>query len=86
MTRYKKQDPEIKRCKFINAAMGTSAVVGVLILVSALGSSKPVFRLTPWGVILGCGELHALRWAAVGLFHTLGPAAKEDTSTGALNP
>ncbi|GGL04006.1 Rieske 2Fe-2S domain-containing protein [Deinococcus radiotolerans] len=46
MTRYKKQDPEITRRKFINAAMGTSAGVGVLSLVSALGSAKPVFRLT----------------------------------------
>ncbi|MXV21256.1 ubiquinol-cytochrome c reductase iron-sulfur subunit [Deinococcus xianganensis] len=47
MTRYKKQDPEITRRKFINVAMGTGAGVGVLSLVSALGSAKPAFRLTP---------------------------------------
>ena len=46
MTRYKKQDPEITRRKFINVAMGTGAGVGVLSLVSALGSAKPAFRLT----------------------------------------
>ncbi|UBV42796.1 ubiquinol-cytochrome c reductase iron-sulfur subunit [Deinococcus taeanensis] len=46
MTRYKKQDPELTRRKFINVAMGTGAAVGTLSLVSALGIAKPVFRLT----------------------------------------
>lgn len=47
MTRYKKEDPEITRRKFINAAFGASATVGVVGLVSALGGANPVFRLTP---------------------------------------
>ncbi|MFC4426224.1 ubiquinol-cytochrome c reductase iron-sulfur subunit [Deinococcus navajonensis] len=46
MTRYRKQDPEITRRKFINVAMGTTATVGVVSLVSALGTANPVFRLT----------------------------------------
>lgn len=47
MTRYKRQDPELTRRKFINVAMGGAAAVGTVSLVSALGSAKPVFRLTP---------------------------------------
>lgn len=47
MTRYKRQDPEITRRKFINVAMGTTAAVGGVSLVSALGTTNPVFRLTP---------------------------------------
>ncbi|GGR69002.1 cytochrome Complex iron-sulfur subunit [Deinococcus seoulensis] len=47
MTRYKKQDPEITRRKFINVAMGTTAAVGTVSLVSALGTANPIFRLTP---------------------------------------
>ncbi|MBZ9750902.1 Rieske 2Fe-2S domain-containing protein [Deinococcus sp. HMF7620] len=46
MTRYKKQDPELTRRKFINAAMGGAAAVGTISLVSALGSAKPALRLT----------------------------------------
>ncbi|WP_412027991.1 Rieske 2Fe-2S domain-containing protein [Deinococcus yunweiensis] len=47
MTRYKRQDPELTRRRFINVAMGGAAAVGTVSLVSALGSAKPVFRLTP---------------------------------------
>ncbi|MBZ9713969.1 ubiquinol-cytochrome c reductase iron-sulfur subunit [Deinococcus multiflagellatus] len=47
MTRYKKQDPEITRRRFVNAAMGGAAAVGTLGLVSALGGAKPVLRITP---------------------------------------
>ena len=47
MTRYKKQDPEITRRRFINTALGASAAVGGLSLISTLGSANPVFRLTP---------------------------------------
>ncbi|THF86435.1 ubiquinol-cytochrome c reductase iron-sulfur subunit [Deinococcus sp. KSM4-11] len=47
MTRYKKQDPELTRRKFINAAMGGAAAIGTLSLISTLGGAKPVFRLTP---------------------------------------
>lgn len=47
MTRYKKQDPEITRRRFINTALGASAAVGGLSLVSTLGGANPVFRLTP---------------------------------------
>lgn len=46
MTRYKRQDPEITRRKFINAAMGGTAAVGVVSLVSVLGAAHPAFRLT----------------------------------------
>lgn len=46
MTRYKKQDPEMTRRKFVNVAMGATATVGVVSLVSALGTANPVFRLT----------------------------------------
>ncbi|ACO47088.1 ubiquinol-cytochrome c reductase iron-sulfur subunit [Deinococcus deserti] len=46
MTRYRKEDPEITRRKFINVAVGTTATVGVVSLVSALGTANPVFRLT----------------------------------------
>ncbi|RJF72066.1 ubiquinol-cytochrome c reductase iron-sulfur subunit [Deinococcus cavernae] len=46
MTRYKKNDPEITRRKFINTAVGASAAVGGLALVSTLGGANPVFRLT----------------------------------------
>ncbi|GGM18761.1 ubiquinol-cytochrome c reductase iron-sulfur subunit [Deinococcus aerophilus] len=46
MTRYRRQDPEITRRKFINVAMGTTATVGVVSLVGVLGTANPVFRLT----------------------------------------
>ncbi|WP_291424489.1 Rieske (2Fe-2S) protein, partial [Deinococcus sp.] len=46
MTRYRKEDPEITRRKFINTAVGASATIGVLGLVSTLGGANPVFRLT----------------------------------------
>ncbi|MCP2015516.1 rieske iron-sulfur protein [Deinococcus sp. HSC-46F16] len=46
MTRYKRQDPEITRRKFINVAMGTTAAVGGVSLLSTLGAANPVFRLT----------------------------------------
>ncbi|WP_221091258.1 QcrA and Rieske domain-containing protein [Deinococcus aquaedulcis] len=46
MTRYKKQDPEITRRRFVNAAMGGAAAVGTLGLVSALGGAKPALRIT----------------------------------------
>ncbi|MBI0447155.1 ubiquinol-cytochrome c reductase iron-sulfur subunit [Deinococcus sp. DB0503] len=46
MTRYKRQDPEISRRKFINVAMGTTAAVGGISLISVLGTANPVFRLT----------------------------------------
>lgn len=47
MTRYKKQDPELTRRKFINVAMGTTAAVGGVSLLSTLGAANPIFRLTP---------------------------------------
>lgn len=46
MTRYKKQDPEISRRKFINVAMGATAAVGGVSLLSVLGTAHPMFRLT----------------------------------------
>lgn len=46
MTRYKREDPEITRRKFVNTALGASAAVGTLALVSTLGGANPVFRLT----------------------------------------
>lgn len=46
MTRYKRQDPEMSRRRFINLAMGTTAAVGGVSLISALGTANPVFRLT----------------------------------------
>lgn len=46
MTRYKRQDPEITRRKFINVAMGTTAAVGGVSLLSTLGAANPIFRLT----------------------------------------
>lgn len=46
MTRYRRQDPEITRRRFINAAMGTTATVGIVSLVGVLGTANPVFRLT----------------------------------------
>lgn len=46
MTRYKRKDPEITRRRFINVAMGTTAAVGGVSLLSALGTANPVFRLT----------------------------------------
>ncbi|MFK7603183.1 ubiquinol-cytochrome c reductase iron-sulfur subunit [Deinococcus sp. SM5_A1] len=46
MTRYRKQDPELTRRRFINAAMGTTATVGIVSLVGVLGTANPVFRLT----------------------------------------
>ncbi|MFC6591628.1 ubiquinol-cytochrome c reductase iron-sulfur subunit [Deinococcus lacus] len=47
MTRYKSNDPELTRRKFVNIAMGTTATVGVVSLLSTLGSVNPVFKLTP---------------------------------------
>ncbi|MBB5235684.1 Rieske 2Fe-2S domain-containing protein [Deinococcus budaensis] len=47
MTRFKRNDPEITRRKFINVAMGTTAAVGGVSLLSTLGAANPVFRLTP---------------------------------------
>ncbi len=46
MTKYKVKDPEITRRRFINAALGTTATVGVVSLLSTLGGAHPVFRLT----------------------------------------
>lgn len=46
MTRYKKQDPEITRRKFINTAFGATAAVGGLSLLTAVGAARPAFRLT----------------------------------------
>jgi len=46
MTRYKREDPEITRRKFINTALGATAAIGTVSLVSALGTANPVFRLT----------------------------------------
>ncbi|WP_216328150.1 ubiquinol-cytochrome c reductase iron-sulfur subunit [Deinococcus aestuarii] len=46
MTRYKRQDPELSRRRFINLAMGTTAAVGGVSLISVLGTANPVFRLT----------------------------------------
>lgn len=46
MTRYRKEDPEITRRKFVNTALGASAAVGGLALISTLGGANPVFRLT----------------------------------------
>lgn len=46
MTRFKRQDPEITRRKFINVAMGTTAAVGGVSLLSTLGVANPVFVLT----------------------------------------
>ena len=46
MTRYRKEDPEMTRRKFVNTALGASAAVGGLALISTLGGANPVFRLT----------------------------------------
>lgn len=46
MTRYKKVDPELTRRRFINVAMGSAATLGGVSLLSALGTAKPIFRLT----------------------------------------
>ena len=47
MTRYKKEDPEITRRRFINTALGATAAVGGVSLLSTLGGANPIFRLTP---------------------------------------
>ncbi|GGR27823.1 Rieske 2Fe-2S domain-containing protein [Deinococcus ruber] len=47
MTKYTRQDPEISRRKFINVAMGTTAGVGTLSLLSIVGGVKPANVLTP---------------------------------------
>lgn len=39
MTRYKRKDPEITRRKFINVAVGTTAAVGGVSFLSALGTA-----------------------------------------------
>lgn len=46
MTRYKAKDPEITRRRFINAAVGGTATVGIVSLLSTLGGAHPVFRMT----------------------------------------
>lgn len=47
MTRYTRQDPELSRRKFINVAMGTTAGIGTLSLLSIIGGVKPPNTLTP---------------------------------------
>ncbi|ADV66738.1 Rieske 2Fe-2S domain-containing protein [Deinococcus maricopensis] len=47
MTKFKRVDPEISRRKFINIALGTTAAVGGVSLITALGSVRPVNRITP---------------------------------------
>ncbi|WP_425145487.1 ubiquinol-cytochrome c reductase iron-sulfur subunit [Deinococcus sp.] len=47
MTKYVRQDPEISRRRFINVAMGTTAGVGALSLLSIVGGVKPADLLTP---------------------------------------
>ncbi|MDO4264240.1 MAG: ubiquinol-cytochrome c reductase iron-sulfur subunit [Deinococcus sp.] len=46
MTRYKLNDPELTRRRFINMAMGTTATVGVVSLLGTLGGAHPMFRMT----------------------------------------
>lgn len=46
MTKFKRVDPEISRRKFINIALGTTAAVGGVSLITALGSVRPVNRIT----------------------------------------
>ena len=47
MTKYVRQDSEITRRKFVNAAMGTTVGIGSLSLLSILGAVKPANTLTP---------------------------------------
>jgi rieske iron-sulfur protein len=47
VTKYVRQDSEISRRKFINAAMGTTVGIGGLSLLSIVGGVKPADTLTP---------------------------------------
>lgn len=46
MTKYRKEDPEISRRKFINVAVGATAAISGVSLISVLGTAHPMFRLT----------------------------------------
>ena len=47
MTKYVREDPELSRRKFINVAMGTTAGIGTLSLLSIVGGVRPADLLTP---------------------------------------
>lgn len=47
MTKYQRQDPELSRRKFINVALGTTAGIGGLSLISVVGGVRPPNKVTP---------------------------------------
>ena len=47
MTKYTRVDPEITRRKFINAALGTTAGIGGISLLTVIGGLKPSNLITP---------------------------------------
>ncbi len=57
MTKYVRQDPEMTRRKFINAAMGTTVGIGGLSLLSIVGGVKPANTLTPEKTLPAKGDV-----------------------------
>lgn len=57
MTKYVRQDSEITRRKFINAAMGTTVGIGGLSLLSIVGGVKPADNLTPEKTLPAKGDV-----------------------------
>lgn len=47
MTKYTRFDPEISRRKFINVALGTTAGIGGISLLTVIGGLKPSSLITP---------------------------------------
>lgn len=47
MTKYTRIDPEISRRKFINVALGTTAGIGGISLLTVIGGLKPANIITP---------------------------------------
>ena len=57
MTKYVRQDSEITRRKFVNAAMGTTVGIGGLSLLSIIGAVKPADTLTPEKTLPAKGDV-----------------------------
>ena len=57
MTKYVRQDSELSRRRFINAAMGTTVGIGGLSLLSIVGGVKPADTLTPEKTLPAKGDV-----------------------------
>ncbi|MFC4455845.1 Rieske 2Fe-2S domain-containing protein [Deinococcus sonorensis] len=77
MTKYVRKDPELSRRKFINVALGTTAGVGTLSLLSIIGGVKPPYKITPEKELPRPGDV---------LVHADGPNAGQPVQLADIQP